>query len=283
MIRTTRPPKPWPKIEDLSVIFVADRLDKCAGKTIGSIWQHTFYPYKLYLPMSESDFDRLNTDMPNLVFVHLEQDSTQTQQVDAALEKCEGQYIAIVPSGFPVKDMWIENPLYALINYASDRQGFLPEQAADRQWAAVLRKDDLKLARKKFPDLSVSESLKAAGVNLRKPSHQEYPFQFDNMYHLALSVEEDGDWLQAAQMYEDIAEQHRNVLWMKRLAAKAFFMASDHAKAEELCCEVNRHNPMVDTLLLEAKIKRKKKKFNSAIKLLTTAANTLEGHELIWT
>jgi hypothetical protein len=282
-IRTTRPPKPWLKIEDLSIIFVADRLDKCAGKTIGSIWQHTFYPYKLYLPMSQSDFDRLNTDMPNLVYVHLEQGSSQAQQVDAALEKCEGQYIAIVPSGFPIKDMWIENPLYALINCANDRWGFLPEQTTDQLWAAVLRKDDLELARRRFPDLSVSESLRAAGVTLRKPSHREFPFQFDNLYHLALSVEKEGDWLQAAQMYEHIAEQHQNMLWMKRLAAKAFFKASDHAKAEELCCEVNRHQPMVDTLLLEAKIKRENKKLNSAIELLTTAANTLEGHELIWT
>jgi len=141
----------------------------------------------------------------------------------------------------------------------------------------------LKSARRRFPDLSVSESLGAAGITLRKPSHREFPFQFDNMYHLALSVEKDGDWLQAAQMYEHIAEQHQNVLWMKRLAAKAFFEASDHAKAEELCCEVNRHQPTVDTLLLEAKIKRENKKLNSAIELLKTAANTLEGHELIWT
>jgi glycosyltransferase involved in cell wall biosynthesis len=282
-IRTTRPPKQWPKIEDLSIIFVTDRLDKCAGKTIGSIWQHTFYPYKLYLPMSESDFNRLNTDMPNLVFVYLEQYSSQAQQVDAALEKCEGQYIAILPSGFPIKDMWIENPLYALLNCADDRQGFLLEQTTEHLWAAVLRKNDLESARRRFPDLSVSESLKAAGVTLRKPTHREFPFQFDNMYHLALSVEKDGDWLQAAQMYEHIAEQHQNVLWMKRLAAKAFFRAGNHIKAEELCCEVNRHQPTVDTLLLEAKINRENKKMNSAIELLKTAANTLEGHELIWT
>jgi len=282
-IRTTRPPKPWLKIEDLSIIFVTDRLDKCAGKTIGSIWQHTFYPYKLYLPMSESDFNRLNTDMPNLVFVHLEQNSSQTKQIDAALEKCEGQYIAIVPRNFPIKDMWIENPLYALINCVNDRHGFLLEQTTDQLWAAVLRKDDLQFVRRRFPDLSVLESLKAAGVTFRKPGKEELPFQFDNLYHLALSVEKEGDWLQAAQMYEHIAEQHQNVLWMKRLAAKAFFKAGDHAKAEGLCCEVNRHQPTVDTLLLEAKIKRENNRLNSAIELLTRAANTLEGHEFIWT
>jgi len=282
-IRTTRPAKPWLKIKDLSIIFVTDRLDKHAGKTIGSVWQHTFYPYKLYLPMSESDFNRLNTDMPHLVFVQLNSLFSQAQQVDAALERCEGEYIAIVPRGFPIKDMWIENPLYALINCVDDRQGFLPDETTDQLWAAVLKKDDLQFARRSFPDLSVLESLEASGITLRHPSHEELPFQFDNLYHLALSTEKEGDWLQAAEMYKHIAEQHQNVLWMKRLAAKAFFEAGDHTKAEGICREVNQQRSTVDTLLLEAKIKRENKELNSAIELLTTAAHTLKGHELIWT
>ena len=282
-IRTTRPAKPWSKIKDLSIIFVTDRLDKCAGKTIGSIWQHTFYPYKLYLSMSESDFNRLNTDMPNLVFVPVDNVSSVKIQVDTALEKCEGEYIAIVPCGFPIKDMWIENPLYALINNKDNRQGFLLEGVTDQFWAAVVRKDDLQLARRSFPDLSVSESLRAVGITLRYPSNEERPFQFDNLYYLALSFEKEGDWLQAAEMYEYISDQHQNTLWMKRLAAKAFFEAGQHSKAENICHDINQQRPTVDTLLLEAKIKRDKKKLDSAIQFLTTAENILEGHELIWT
>ncbi|MHC4417723.1 MAG: glycosyltransferase family 2 protein [Planctomycetota bacterium] len=34
-IRTTRPAKPWPKVEDMSIIFVANCLNKEAGETIG--------------------------------------------------------------------------------------------------------------------------------------------------------------------------------------------------------------------------------------------------------
>jgi len=60
-IRTTRPPKPWPKMKDLSVIFAADRLGQQAGQTIGSIWRHTFFPYEVYLPLPQTDFARLNT------------------------------------------------------------------------------------------------------------------------------------------------------------------------------------------------------------------------------
>jgi glycosyltransferase involved in cell wall biosynthesis len=282
-IRTTRPPKPWTKIKDLSIIFVTDRLDKRAGKTIGSIWNHTFYPYKLYLPMSESDFDRLNTDMPNLVFVTVDAASSMELQVDAALEKCEGEYIAIVPSGFPIRDMWIENSLYALIHCINDRQGFLMEQATDELWAAVVRKDHLQSARRSFPDLSVADSLAAAGMTLRCPHIEEFPFQLDNLLHHALSLEKDGDWSEAAKIYESIADRHQNVLWMKSLAAKAFFKTGKYGRARDLFHEINQQRPTIQNLLMEAKIERENKQFDSAIQLLTVAAHTLEGHKLIWT
>jgi glycosyltransferase involved in cell wall biosynthesis len=282
-IRTTRPPKPWTKIKDLSMIFVTDRLDKGSGKTIGSVWNHTFYPYKLYLPMSESDFDRLNTDMPNLVFVNVAAASSMDRQVDAALEKCEGQYIAIVPSGFPIRDMWIENPLYALIHCGHDRQGFLMEQSTHELWAAIVKKEDLQSARRSFPDLSVAESLAAAGINLRCPDFDQFPFQFDNLFHRALSFEKDGDWSEAAKMYEYITGRYQNVLWMKSLAANAFFKTGRYGLALDLFHEINQQRPTIQSLLMEAKIERQNKHFDSAIQLLTTAANTLEGHELIWT
>jgi outer membrane PBP1 activator LpoA protein len=70
---------------------------------------------------------------------------------------------------------------------------------------------------------------------------------------------------------------------MKTLAAKASFKAGGHIRAAELSREVNRQRPTVDTLLLEAKVKREKKDFNSAIKLLEKAEQILEGKELQWT
>ena len=91
------------------------------------------------------------------------------------------------------------------------------------------------------------------------------------------NAEKDGNWWQAGQIYEFIAENHQNELWMKRLAAKAFFKAGNHIRAVELSQSVNRQRPTVDTLLLEAKIKREKKDFDSAIKLLKTAEQILEN------
>jgi glycosyltransferase involved in cell wall biosynthesis len=276
-IRTTRPPKPWPKIKDLSIIFLTDKLDEQAANTIGSIRQHTFYPYKLYLPLSESDINRLNSNMPNLVPVPIDPANSQAGHIDAILERCDSEYIAIAPSGFPIKDMWIENPLYALINNPDGRRGYEPEESKKGLWAAVVRKDDLQFARTSHPNLPVRESLRAAGIVLKHPDFEEYPFQFDNLLQKALSAEKDGDWSQAGQMYEYIAENHQNELWMTSLAAKAFFKAADHTRAAQLSHNVNRQRPTVDTLLLEAKIKRENKDFNSAIELLKAAEQILEN------
>ena len=276
-IRTTRPPKPWPKIQDLSIILLTGRLDKQAANTISSIWQHTFYPYKLYLPLPEPDINRLNSDMPNLVTLPVDPATSQARHIDAVLERCESKYIAIVPSGFPIKDMWIENPLYALINNPESRRGYEPEGSTDELWVAVVTKDDLQLARRCHSNLSVRESLIAAGIVLKHPDFEEYPFQFDNLFRQARLAEQDGNFSKAGQMYEYIAENHRNELWMKGLAAKAFFKAADHTRAAELSHNVNRQRPTVDTLLLEAKVKRENGDFNSAIELLKMAVKILEN------
>jgi glycosyltransferase involved in cell wall biosynthesis len=282
-IRTTRPPKPWPKIKDMSIIFVADRLNQQAGKTIGLIWKHTFYPYKVYLPLPQADFKKLNTTMPNIVPVPVGPVSSRAQKIYAALEKCEGEYIVIVPSGFPVEESWVENPLYALINSSVSRQGFELEGSKDTLWAAVVKKDDLQYACRSFPDLPVQQSLKAAGIVLKHPTFEELPFQFDDLLKQAQLAEKDGNWMAAARMFEYIADQHHNKLWMKTLAAKASFKAGDHTRAATLSSEVNRQRPTVNTLLLEAKVNREEKNFNSAIELLKKAEQILEGKELLWT
>ena len=279
-IRTTRPPKPWVKIQDMSIILADDRLDKEVGKTIGEVWRHTFYPYKLYLPVPESDIDRLNTDMPNLVKVPVRPASSTAQRVDAALGQCEGRYIGLVPGGLPLRDMWIENALYALMNSPADRIGFAAEGSTDSLWAAIVRKNDLLAARTRFPDLPVRESLMAAGVTLRSPDFEELPFQFDNLLLQAQAELKDGNYLEAARMFEYLADHHQNELWMNALAAGAFFKAGEHTRAAELSHTVNQRRATVDTLLLEAKVQREQKDFGSAIELLRTAEQKLSNPDL---
>ncbi|MFZ2146843.1 MAG: glycosyltransferase [Sedimentisphaerales bacterium] len=282
-IRTTRPPKPWTKLGDMSIIFTTDQLNKQAGTTLGSIWQRTFYPYELYLPLPTADYEKLDTDMPNIIPVPVNPLSSEVQRIDTALARCEGEYIAIVPSGFRMREFWVEDSLHALVNSSANNEGFELEDSTDKLWAVVVRKNDLQHARRIFPNLSVRESLNAAGVSIRRLQPEEIPFQFDQLLEKAKSAGKNGNWSKAAEMFEYITEHYQNELWMKTLAAKASFKAGGYIRAAELSHEVNLQRPTVDTLLLEAKVKHERKDFNSAIKLLEKAEQILEGKELQWT
>lgn len=281
-IRTIRPAKPWPKVDDMSVIFTSDIFDQQAGKTLGLIWRHTFYPYEVYLPIPGEDFGKVQTDMPNIVCVPVDRGCSQSRQVDAALEKCRGEYVAIVPRGYPIHEMWVEDPLYALINGRNDCQGFVLEQSSNGCWAAVVRKDALEKARRNFRHLSVRDSLAQAGCLLDRLRPDQISFQFDELLNRARSDETEGNWAVAARVYEHIAENHRNELWMKSLAAKAFYHAAEHEKALEYSREVNGQRPTVDTLLVEAKIHRELKDFDKAIELLESAESILKPGRYKW-
>ena len=276
-IRTTRPPKPWPKIEDLSIILLADRLNEQAAGTIGSIWRHTFYPYKLYLPLPQAHLNKLNTDMPNVVLVPVDPSASAECWIDASLEQCDSNLTAIVQSGYPVNEMWVENPLYALLNSAVSREALEPEESTDALWTIVVRKQDLQDARNRFPSLHIKQSLHAAGITVRKPDFTELPFQFDHLLQRAQSAQIDGNLTEAAGIFEYIAQHHQNELWMRTQAAKAFYTIGDYTKALQLSSEINRQRPTVDTLLLEAKINRKSKSFSSALELLKRAEQVLVG------
>jgi glycosyltransferase involved in cell wall biosynthesis len=281
-IRTTRPPKPWSKIEDMAIIFITTKLDKQVAATIGSIWRYTFYPYILYLPVPRLDLGRLETTMPNMVPVFVDPCASETQRIDAALAECEAEYVAVVPSGFDIHDMWVEDALYALINERAAREGFELEGSNEDLWAVVLRKGDLEYARRSFANLSVRESLKAAGIALKRLGPDQIPFQFDQLLEEARRAEKSGNCSKAAEIFEYIAGDYQNEFWMNTLAAKAYFKAGNYARASELSSELNRQRPTVDTLLLEARIRRRENEFNFATQLLERAKNILEGKELVW-
>ena len=281
-IRTTRPAKPWTKIKDMSIIFITEKINKQAGTTLGSIWQRTFYPYQVYLPISAENFKKLDTEMPNIIPVLVDPLSSTEQRIDAALTQCEGEYITIVPSGYPMREFWVEDSLHALINSSAQNEAFKLEDSTDRLWAILLKKKALQYARGNFPGLSVRESLIAAGITIRRIKPEEIPFQFDQLLEKAKEAEKNGNWLKAANMFEYMRKNHRNELWMKSLTAKASFMAGCHARAAKLIHEINSQRPTVNTLLLEAKIERKQNNFNSAITLLEKAEKILEGNQLIW-
>jgi uncharacterized protein HemY len=100
---------------------------------------------------------------------------------------------------------------------------------------------------------------------------------FDELLRQASLAQGEGDWAGAARMFEYLATHYQNELWMKTMAARAHFQAGNHGSVERLSREVNQVRPTIDTLLLEAKVRRKQRDCVGAIRLLAQAERWLAG------
>jgi tetratricopeptide (TPR) repeat protein len=183
--------------------------------------------------------------------------------------------VAVIPSGMPIEEMWVENPLHALMQDRTGSTGFLLEGASAQTWGVVLRRADLQKARRACPQMSLEDSLTACGVQIRSPAPEALPFQLDEWLRQAKLAEAEGDWLAAANSYESMAERYQNEIWMKTMAARAYLEAGRHPQARRLIHRVNDQRPTIDTLLLEAKACRQAGDFRTAIQLLTRAEREL--------
>jgi len=275
-IRTARPAKPWPKIKDVSIILTKGKPGGRLREAVTSICRRTFYPHQIYIPLARDHIERINIKTPNTIGVPINGKVSNEQSIDKALAECEGDFVAVVPVGFPIRDFWLEDSLCAMINNSADREAFELEDSTDKLWAVVLRKEDLVNARKNFSNLPLRQSLQAAGITIRRVLPEEIPFQLDQLLQQGRTAEKDGNWLKAARTFEYIAEHYQNEVWMKGLAANAFFKAGQYDRAVELVGRVNRKQPTVETLLLEAKLNREKKNHKSAIELLEKAEQILQ-------
>ncbi len=277
-IRSTKPPKPWSKLKELSVILAVDRADQNLGRTLMRIWRYTFYPYQLYVPLSLADIERLRIDMPNVTLLPVPPSSTLDQRVNLALAQAEGHYVAVVPDrGLSIEDMWLEHAVYALMNNEQGRTGYLFGDENDQTNGVVVMRSDLEAARRAHPHLSVQDALKACGIEVRAPRREEYPFQFDDLLREAKVAEAEGNWAQAGKLFELAATRYGNQLWMKGMAARAYFEAGKYIDARRVSRQVNAIRPTVDTLLLEALIHRERGADPYAIELLTQAEQWLTG------
>ena len=111
-IRTARPPKPWPRMPDLSIVALPDG-PEAAGAMVRDIYAWTFMPYQVLLPMPEAALVRLRIRMPNFVPVATADGATRETRLAAALERGEGDYVAVVPPGTTFQMLWVEDALHA--------------------------------------------------------------------------------------------------------------------------------------------------------------------------
>jgi glycosyltransferase involved in cell wall biosynthesis len=282
MIRSTRPPKPWPKMPDLGIIYAPDRFDQGFSEQIRQIWLTTFCVFKMVLPISSTENARITISLPNLDRFLIHPTGSNTERIDAALARCDTDYVAILPDGFALKQSWVEDPLYGLMNSSNANEAIELDGAGENCWGAVFRTSELIVARHKFKHLPLKESILAAGMTLRKLRPEDLPFQFDDLLGQARYYEQEGDCLSAGRIYEHIESHCGNQLWMVYEAARSYFKANRQEKALELISKLNLVRPHVDSFLLEGKIRAKRSDFVGAIKSLSQAKEILEGNVLVW-
>ena len=276
-IRATRPPKPWPKVKDLSIIFAPEKMEHKSGQVLPRLLNNTLAPYELILPLPLEQLAGLDTDMPNILPLPVGPPAGGRDRVDKAMKVCEGDYVALISDSVQIATGWVEAPMHALMNSARPLEAIRVGHEDGNIPSAVFRRHELAYARARFPDKTVAESAKAAGIAFRDCEPDEAPFAFDEVESRAASLENDGDFLKADGIYERTAREQGSGLWMKQRAAHALYIATGHDhRAMELCRQLNRARPTVDSLMLEAKLHRRVDRIDEAVTLLEKARKTLQ-------
>ena len=278
-IRSTRPPKPWPYVGDLSVVVLHDCCDEVLTKSLADLWTHGHYPCQVYVPLPPLELDKLKTIVPNIVKVPVSETATNEQKMDAVLASSEGDYLALVPAGLPVAQdevSFLERSLYPLIQNNETNVAYEIIETDPNRWGAVFRRKDLIRIRQEYPGCSIRESALAADMTTRKPDFKDYPFQFDNFLTAAGQLQRQGRWSDAADVYQMMAERHDNVLWMRTLRANALFQAGHLHDAETIIRDLNQTHPTAARLMIEARLYRKKENWLDAIRLYRQAKAILD-------
>jgi hypothetical protein len=276
-VRTRRPPKPWPKVNDLAIVLAPRQVDGHAAAKVAEICTWTYVPYQLYAALPPEEAERLGRNVPHLCHVPVEAGWPWDARVDKALRSCDADHVAVLPPGLDVDAVAIESCAYVLEHHARPGEAVRLPPARGDAWGAVFRGQELRRARRRHPALSIRRSAEADGIAVRTPARHELPFAFDQMLRDARAAEADGNLLHAARAYEAIACSHGNGLWMKQAAAAALYRDGQHDPwALRACREVNQQRPTVSCLLLEARLCRRNDQAARAVRLLEQAKAVLD-------
>ena len=279
-IRNTRPPKPWPCMNDLSVIVLADKSDERLHKTVNHLWTHGYYPKQIYVPLPECEADKFDYAMPNVMVIPAADNMSDNQKIDTVLAQCDGNYLALVSADLPIADDEIsvlERSLYPLIQKQEPDTIYEVVESTLSCFSAVISRDNLVQLRCQYPDLSIYDAACASGMKLKKPEPSDYPFNFDNLLTAAGQLEEQGNFSRATQVYEHLAKYCGNVQWMQTLQANAMYNQGCIADAGDLMHSLNQSQPTISRLMLEARANASKEQWTEAIEYYSRAKEILDG------
>ncbi len=278
-IRTTRPPKPWHKLEDLSVFVLAERLDEKLEQLLRDIWSHCFYPYRIFLPLTAPEQARFKSAVLNLVPVTVSAGDALPVRLSKMLAQSDAPLAAVLRVGITVpsgESMYIERALVPLMNQNRRDLAFEIPESDESHFGAAVFADTLAKVLPGSSSADIKNSLLAAGVEVRKPVYKEYPFQFDNLLSAAELCQLEGNWHKAAQIYDYMTEHFGNTLWMQTRRANALYQSGRLPQAAACVAEINRIRPTVATLLIAARTEKKLSRHRQAIDIYRQALAILQ-------
>ena len=286
-IRNTRPPKPWGKVKDVSIIIPAEHYDSEVNQTLKQIWLCTYYPHRIFVTLPHSELDGISSFVP-FTGVVVDGNSSMQDRIKAALKACDGEYAAVVEPGFAIENgdderPWLETALEPMLKSSDPMTAYELLYSNENIRAAVFRKEQLTMAMESFGDRGWYEASKCSGIRFRHPVMEEFPLQFDCMITELEEIEKQGGWGRAAKGFEYLRANYENDLWMKTRCANALYHNGEHKRALQVIREVNRVRPAVSGLLIEARAHARQNEFAAAIDIFNKAERILEGSELSWT
>ncbi len=281
-IRSTRPPKPWPKVQDLAVTVLADALDAQTQKTIENIWRYSFYPHRIYLPASMSELQNFQTPAANVLGVGIEKNEGLKQHIETILAADDSPFHALV-SGDCIfaeqEDVWLEKPLHALMLSTDPLEVFCMSQPPEGGFAYVFRREQIvRLCRMmEANDSDLAKPMKQAGFCVRPPQMHEYPFAFDLRLALAQQMAEQGRWSELQEIYSQMAHRFGNTLWMKTLAAAAQYNNGEYESALAQVQALQAQRPTIAGEILEGKCLRALGEYTRAMECFREVLNKLNA------
>lgn len=277
-IRTTRPPQPWPKVEDLAVVIAAQRADQVLSEMVRDLWSRTFYPNRIYIPLTNQEMRRFKCDIDNVVPVPVVDGDSNDQRLARMLGQTDAPLTAVLTAGIsmpPQEAIYLERSVFPLLGGKNSRTIYEIKESNPAHFGAVGHTRTLRDAVERGYSALSAQSLQSAGLEVRKPRFDEYPFQFDNLLCSTEIQQIEGNWEQAAKIYEYLAEHFGNEIWMQTRQANALYHAGRYAAAGELAHQLNQKRPTVTTYMIEARARKKLQDYKTAADLYGRALEIL--------
>jgi hypothetical protein len=281
-IRSHRPPKPWPKMRDASIIVLSGPGADLEA-AVRDIAHRTFWPHVIYLPIPARKAKGLRFASPNVVVVDTPAQASPTRQFDAALHRCEGDFVAVVDAGAELESRWLEDPASLLDSSDEPKLAYRIDICRPGVWTGLARRDELQAARHDHARQSLEDSLLAGGFTVRDVPPDQRTFAEGD------SLVEAFDHLNAQRIdraidiFSHLREQDDTRSWLKRFHALALYhqgQCDDDALAE--LAEANRQLPTVNGLWLESRLHRRQGRTEQARDLLHRAYDILQRGQPQW-